>query len=74
MNGQDIIAIGLAAAAAAYVVFIVRRTLQGRSGCQCASGGECEKKPRATKSNRAIRTVPLVTLQAPPSDSTVLRG
>ena len=63
MNAQDLIALGLAVAALAYVVRLIARTLRGKGGCGCSKGkGACGAGQRATAGRAGIKRVPLVTI------------
>ena len=61
MSWQDIIAIGLALAAGAYVFRRIRRTMSGRGGCGCGSeSGTCSSAK--SKQSTGIKVTPLVKL------------
>ncbi len=64
MGVQDVIAIGVAAAAALWILRKFTRTLKGESGCGCASKpGAANQPPCSAKPRTGLRRQPLVPLE-----------
>lgn len=64
MGVQDVIAIGVAAAAALWVLRMFTRTLKGESGCGCSSKpGAANQSPCSAKPRTGLRRQPLVPLE-----------
>lgn len=63
MNAQDLLALGFAVAALAYVVRMIARTVRGKGGCGCSGGkGTCGAGQSAAGGRAGIKRVPLVTI------------
>ena len=65
MGVQDVIAIGVAVAAAVWVLRMFTRTFSGESGCGCANKQSAANQPPCSaKPRTGLRQQPLVPLES----------